>query len=109
MLLCLLLVILPNVTAVLPDYDTAEDLREKARHIKREEQAAHKWAKHARKKRDYYDAEAAHKRDAPRHKECNGVSEYRGGEVIFRLKNDLYRLTNEVSWPIASICQVRAC
>ena len=61
---------------MLPDYDTAEGLREKARHIKREEQAAHKWAKPARKMRDYYNAEAAHKRNALRHKERNGVSEY---------------------------------
>jgi transcription elongation GreA/GreB family factor len=52
------LVVLPNITVVLSDYDTAGDLREKAQHMKREEQEAYKRAKHARKKRDY-NAEAA--------------------------------------------------
>ena len=28
-------------------------------------------------------------------------------EFVFRLKNDICHLTNEVSWPIASRCQVR--
>ena len=42
------LVILLNVAAVSPDYDAADDLREKARHMKREEHEAHKRAKHAR-------------------------------------------------------------
>ena len=40
------LVVLPNITVMLSDYDTADDLREKARHMKREEQEAYKWAKH---------------------------------------------------------------
>jgi hypothetical protein len=93
--------ILSNVTIVLSDYGTAEDLREKARHTKREEQEAYKLAKHARKRRDY-NAEAAHKRDALRHKRAMEHLNNEAAKVIFRQKN-------EVSWPIASRCQVRAC
>ena len=97
------LVVLPNVAVVLPDYDTAEDLREKARHMKREEQEAYKRAKHARKKRDY-NAEDAHKRDVLRHnlKRATEHLNNEAAKVIFRQKD-------EVSWPIASRCQVRAC
>ncbi|KAH9993999.1 hypothetical protein BJV77DRAFT_961647 [Russula vinacea] len=62
------LVNLPNVV-LLDDDDTvkgtftAEDLRERARRMKREEQEAQKRAKRAHKKREY-NAEALHKRDA---------------------------------------------
>lgn len=94
------LVILPNVAVVSPDYDTADDLREKARHMKREEQEAYKRAKDARKKRDY-NAEGAHKRDAMRHKRAMEYLNNEAAKVIFRQKN-------EVSWPIAPRCQVRA-
>jgi hypothetical protein len=86
---------------MLSDSDTTEDLREKARHMKREEQEAYKRAKHARKMQDY-NAEATHKRDAPRHKRAMEYLNNEAAKVIFRQKN-------EVSWPMASRCQVRAC
>jgi hypothetical protein len=88
-------------SVVLSDYDTAEDLREKARHMKREEQEAYKRAEHTRKKRDY-NAETAHKRDALRHKRAMEHLNNEVAKVIFRRKN-------EVSWPIASRRQVCAC
>jgi hypothetical protein len=95
------LVILPNVTFVSPDYDTVDDLREKARHMKREEQEAYKRAKHAREKRDY-SAEDAHKRDAIRRERAMDYLNNEAAKVIFRQKN-------EVSWSMVSRCQVRAC
>lgn len=96
-------VILPNVTVftVLSDDDTAEDLREKARHMKRKEQEAYRRAKHARKMRDH-NAEAAYKRDALKHKMAMEHLNNEAAKIIFRQKN-------EVSWPIASRYQVRAC
>lgn len=69
--------------------------------MKREEQEAYKLAKHANKRRDY-NAEVAHKRDAIKHKKAMEYLNNEAAEVIFRQKN-------EVSWPTASSCQVRAC
>ena len=93
----------PNVTVFtgLSDDDTAEDLREKARHVKRKEQEAYKRAKHARKMRDH-DAEAAYKRDALKYKMAMEYLNNEAAKIIFRHKN-------EVSWSIASRYQVRAC
>ena len=95
------LVVLPNVTVALPDYDTADGLREKARHMKREEQEAYKRAMRARKERDC-NAEAAHTREALKLKR---TMEYLNDEAA----KDIFRQKNEVLWPLASRCQVCAC
>jgi hypothetical protein len=79
------------------EYVTAEDLREKARRMKREAQEAHNLAKQARKRRDL-SAEAMHKRNA-RAREC----------AMKRLNKEaatsIFNQKNKVLWPIASRSQ----
>jgi hypothetical protein len=65
---------------VLSDYDTAKVLREKARHMRREEQEAYK--------RDY-SAEATHTRDALRHKRSVEHLNNEAAKDIFRQKNEV--------------------
>lgn len=79
------------------EYVTAEDLREKARRMKREGQEARNLAKQARKRRDL-SAEAMHKRNA-RARDC----------AMERLNNEaatsIFNQKNKVLWPIASRSQ----
>jgi len=79
---------------------TEEDLREKARRMKRQGQEARNLAKQARKRRDF-SAEAKHKRDA-RAREC----------AMERLNKEaataIFNKKNKVLWPIASRFQSHA-
>jgi hypothetical protein len=77
-----------------------EDLREKARRMKREGQEARNLAKQARKRRDF-SAEARHKQDA-RVREC--AVECLNKEAATAIFNQ----KNKVLWPIAPRFQSHA-
>ena len=89
------LVNLPNVV-LLDDDDvvkgtfTAEDLRERARRMKREEQEAQKRAKRAHKKREY-NAEALHKRDALVRRRAMEDSNKEAAKAFFSKNNKVRR------------------
>ena len=77
---------------------TAEDLREKARRMKREELEARQRAKRARKMREY-SAEAIHKQDALALKRGVDLLNKQAAKAIFNMKNEV----------ITSRCHSRAC
>ena len=83
------------------EYVTAEeDLREKARRMKREAQEAHKLAKQARKRRDF-SAEAMHKQHA-RARDCAMERLNKAAAMA------IFNQKNKVLWPIASRFQSHA-
>jgi hypothetical protein len=88
--------IIPPIIVLSEDDDnvkgtsTAEDLREKARRMKCDEQEEHKRAKRARKKKDYH-AEAVHKRDALARKCAIERLNKEAARVIFSGKNKVQR------------------
>jgi hypothetical protein len=88
----------PSITVrfnvLLSEEGEYEDLREKARRMKREGQEARNLAKQARKRRDF-SAEAMHKQDA-RVREC--AMEHLNKEAATAIFNQ----KNKVLWPIAS-------
>jgi hypothetical protein len=80
---------------------TAEDLRENARRLKREEKEAYKKAKRACKRREY-SAEAAHKQEALARKCAAEFLNKKAAKIIFSMKNKVQR-------PVISRCHGCAC
>ena len=76
---------------------TAEDLREKARRMKREEMEARQRAKRARKKREY-SAEAVHKQDALARKRRVELLNKQAAKAIFDTKNKV-QWSNHIEMP----------